>query len=429
MALSRSRTLYKGCAPFIHKNIFPPSWQASVVLSDREESLANPRKYSAWSLAQASAPANTSQALSHLLRSPAVPFAAASSLFRQDAEYLRSGLLPSSAGVRWSSSSTGSGQDWGRELLPDGSGSGMEGVISETVGAVGEAVSQVGKDVAHVASESSMIVAGLQHFMDNIHLQTGLPWWLSIAAATVAIRLAVLPLMIHQMRSSSRLVLLQPEMKVIVEKMKASSHDPKVAEMYQQRLKGLFKKHGTSPLAPFLGILIQAPLFICFYFAIQGMAEGVESFKTGGALWFTDLSVADATYALPILSALSFLATVEMGAVEGMQGNPNAARMKNLMRLLAVAMVPLTSHFSAALFCYWMPSNFMSLMQGLVLKRKSVKQMLGMPSAEALAAAAAAGAGGALQPPPGIATLAHKPPSGNAPRRKQATVKRRRGLR
>lgn len=42
------------------------------------------------------------------------------------------------------------------------------------------------------------------------------------------------------------------------------------------------------------------------------MVEKVPSFKTGGALWFTDLTSADSFYILPVLTAVSFLLTVEV---------------------------------------------------------------------------------------------------------------------
>lgn len=42
----------------------------------------------------------------------------------------------------------------------------------------------------------------------------------------------------------------------------------------------------------------------------------------GGLFWFPDLTVADPTYLLPVLTSLSFLATVEIGAADGMQVRP-----------------------------------------------------------------------------------------------------------
>lgn len=67
--------------------------------------------------------------------------------------------------------------------------------------------------------------------------------------------------------------------------------------------------------------------------------------QTGGALWFTDLTIADPYYALPVITGLTFLLTVELGAADGMQGQPpeQMAKMKNFMRIFAVALVPLSA--------------------------------------------------------------------------------------
>ena len=51
------------------------------------------------------------------------------------------------------------------------------------------------------------------------------------------------------------------------------------------------------------------------YTQIRNMAEKVPSFKTGGTLWFTDLTTADTTYILPLLTAITFIIMVEVGAL------------------------------------------------------------------------------------------------------------------
>ena len=45
----------------------------------------------------------------------------------------------------------------------------------------------------------------------------------------------------------------------------------------------------------------------------------MPSLAEGGALWFTDLTAADPYYVMPVLAGLSMLATVELGAMDGMQ--------------------------------------------------------------------------------------------------------------
>ncbi|CDY15294.1 BnaC06g07800D [Brassica napus] len=67
------------------------------------------------------------------------------------------------------------------------------------------------------------------------------------------------------------------------------------------------------------------------------MAEKVPSFKTGGTLWFTDLTTAYTTYILPLLTAITFIIMVE----EGMEGNPVAGTMKKFSRIIAFLSIPI----------------------------------------------------------------------------------------
>ncbi|XP_039046693.1 mitochondrial inner membrane protein OXA1-like [Hibiscus syriacus] len=147
----------------------------------------------------------------------------------------------------------------------------------------------------------------------------------------------------------------------------------------QNEMKKLFKEYGATPFTPLKGLFIQGPIFVSFFMAISTMAEKIPSFKYGGAYWFTDLSTPDSLYILPVLTALSFLITVECNMQEGMEGNPAAKTMKNVSRVLAALTVPFTMSFPKAIFCYWITSNLFSLTYGLVLKAPGVKKALGVP--------------------------------------------------
>lgn len=51
------------------------------------------------------------------------------------------------------------------------------------------------------------------------------------------------------------------------------------------------------------------------YLQIRNMVEKVPSFKEGGAFWFTDLTTPDSMYIFPVLTALTFWITVEVGRI------------------------------------------------------------------------------------------------------------------
>ncbi|GMH00424.1 hypothetical protein Nepgr_002263 [Nepenthes gracilis] len=246
----------------------------------------------------------------------------------------------------------------------------MEAVTSQT---------PVINEVAVAAADSAFPVAALQYLMDAVHSFTGLNWWAAIAITTILIRGATLPLLINQLKATSKLNLIRPHLEEIKQQVQESGMDPIAVAEGQKRMSALFKEHGVGPFTPLKGLLIQGPVFISFFFAISNMVEKVPSFKVGGAFWFTDLTTPDSLYIFPVLASLSFLVTVECNMQEGLEGNPVASTMKNFSRILAVLTIPFTAGFPKALFCYWVTSNLFSLSYGLVLKHPGVRKLLDLP--------------------------------------------------
>ncbi|GMI30019.1 hypothetical protein TeGR_g7217, partial [Tetraparma gracilis] len=91
---------------------------------------------------------------------------------------------------------------------------------------------------------------------------------------------------------------------------------------------------------------------------------------------FTNLTIPDASFILPLYCAGSFLAMVEMGA-DGM--DPQQSKiMKNVMRGLALVMIPFSTQIPQGVFAYWCTNNTWSVLQTAVLKNKPIKKALGI---------------------------------------------------
>ncbi|WJX95440.1 hypothetical protein P8452_76760 [Trifolium repens] len=255
------------------------------------------------------------------------------------------------------------------------------GILTETVVDAAAVSSQapVVSEVVIAAADSYLPVQALQYAIDAVHSFTGLNWWAAIVLTTLLIRTATVPLLINQLKATSKLTLMRPRLEEIKEEMDGKTFDPEAVAEGQKRMKQLFKEYGASPLTPLKGLFIQGPVFISFFLAISNMAEKMPSFKHGGAFWFTDLSTPDALYIFPVLTALSFLIVVECNVQEGMEGNPMGDTMKKFSRILAFVSVPLTMGFPKAIFCYWITSNLFSLAYGTVLKVPGVKKTFGIP--------------------------------------------------
>ena len=159
--------------------------------------------------------------------------------------------------------------------------------------------------------------AGLvQSSLELIHNNAHLPWWASIAVATVALRLLMFPLAVRMQVNAAKIANINPLAQEIHKRMVAYKNiGNRVAEAQEAaKLMNIYKEHGVNPLKTlFVMPFLQIPIFISFFTAIRGMAGlPVESMKTGGIYWFTDLTVPDPTYALPLLACLTFISNIEV---------------------------------------------------------------------------------------------------------------------
>ncbi|OBZ81755.1 Mitochondrial inner membrane protein OXA1L [Choanephora cucurbitarum] len=224
-------------------------------------------------------------------------------------------------------------------------------------------------------------VGGLEAMFEYIHVYSGLPWWGTIAVATVAVRLALLPLMIKIQRNNARLMNINPDVSRIMENLKSAQAqgDALATGKYTQEIQTLFQKNNCHPMKSMGLPLIQMPVMISFFMAIRSMAEvPVPGLKDQGLLWFTDLSDKDPYYVLPAVSALGVMAVLEAGTEAG-AANPQSKGMKNVFRGLTVLMVPFTAWMPSGVFVYWVTSNFFSIGQILALKNPSIRKVLNIP--------------------------------------------------
>ena len=276
-------------------------------------------------------------------------------------------------------SSNSSGDEGGDSVSSIGTDLSSNTTLSPGTELVGE--------VAQIAGESWYTTAGLMYVMEYFHLVSGLEWYQAIAAATVVMRTLTLPFTVMQMRNTARMQLARPEMERLQERAKqtVAQNDPEAAQRHLSEVTAIWKKYECHPVKSLAPLLVSAPLFVSFYFAISRMADGIGSFKDGGAFWFTDLSAADPTMMMPLLTSALFLASVELGAVEGMNNNQQGLTMKWALRGLALALVPMTWNFTQGVFCYWITSNSYSLFQATLFKSTMMKRLAGIPDTSHLA--------------------------------------------
>jgi YidC/Oxa1 family membrane protein insertase len=188
----------------------------------------------------------------------------------------------------------------------------------------------------------------------------GAPWWLAIVMLTVVVRTFLFPLTIRQVKSMRKMQDLKPAMDELRDEHK---DDP---QMLQQEMMKLYRERGANPLGGCLPILVQLPIFLVLYYTIREF-DKLESFRTGGLLWFQDLTVYDPLYVLPVL----YIATMMVAQEIAMKNT--APEQKRIMRFLPLVFGIVLIRFPAGLFVYWVTSNTISIVQNLLIHRNAPK--------------------------------------------------------
>jgi len=183
----------------------------------------------------------------------------------------------------------------------------------------------------------------------NLHDVSGMNYAVTIGALTLAFRVAMVPLFVKAQQNSSRMAHLQPEMAVLKEKIdRVDPKDTVRQQQYSKQMQDLFRKYDCNPLKSLLVPLVQMPIFMSMFFALRQMPDVFpEKLVDGGIWWFVDLNAPDPYYILPVTSALTFLAMMEMMKTQMTSNNPAQGQlMLTFFRALAVLMVPMTINFS-----------------------------------------------------------------------------------
>jgi YidC/Oxa1 family membrane protein insertase len=220
---------------------------------------------------------------------------------------------------------------------------------------------------------SEVVVAGLRALREA----TGLPWWATITAATLGMRVALAPINILLLRNSLRIKMELPELTRLGAVI-GDAAAPQAARLVASRdLHALLRARGASPWAQtFVFPLLLPPVILSVFGAVHNLCLSEENMAHEGALWFPDLVAKDRTQLLPIMSNLSWLWQVEMGAGAHYAASPN---VRLVARVLAVATVPLAATLPSGVFIFWCTSNFFAIARGYVVRLPAVRARLGIP--------------------------------------------------
>ncbi|XP_064106467.1 mitochondrial inner membrane protein OXA1L-like isoform X2 [Macrobrachium nipponense] len=225
-------------------------------------------------------------------------------------------------------------------------------------------------------------VGMIQNCLDYLHVSCDLPWWGAIAIATVCIRVLIFPLVITSQKNAAKMNNNLPQLQLLQMKMTEARNSGNQMESARlaQEMMIFMKEKDISPMKNVVVPLAQAPLFISMFMGLRGMANlPLESMKEGGLFWFVDLTVCDPYYLLPLVTATTMLATIELGTDGARMNTPTMQNAKWVLRALPILVFPFTINFPTAVLCYWVSTNLFSLIQVGLLRIPTIRDFFNIP--------------------------------------------------
>ncbi|HTD32830.1 MAG TPA: YidC/Oxa1 family membrane protein insertase [Candidatus Elarobacter sp.] len=235
----------------------------------------------------------------------------------------------------------------------------------------------------------AQVLTGLHHVIPSYG-------WDMIVLALV-LRIILWPLSAVQFRSMAGMQKLAPAVKQLQAIYKG---DPQVLN---QKMMALYKEHKVNPLAGCVPLLVQFPVLIGLFWAIQSQikefgaehwlwigsgasvaAQGLKIFGT--PIFATSLAAPDLF--LLVLYVVSMYFTVRYGSPPST--DPQQAQTQKMMAILSPAMIAYFGfqyRWASALYIYWLASNVFTVAQQYYMFRRY--GLVG-PKAKETAAAAAA---------------------------------------
>jgi YidC/Oxa1 family membrane protein insertase len=189
---------------------------------------------------------------------------------------------------------------------------------------------------------------------------------IAIIILTILVRVVTIPIMGRQMKSMERMRELQPKLKEL-----QAQHGDDRQKQSEEMMK-LYKREGVNPLGGCLPMLLQFPVFIGLFYALQ------SSFDLRHAdffAWITDLSAPESLFVIPGLGIPFRVLPLIMGASMILQQkitpttvDPAQARM--MMTIMPIMFTVLFYQFPSGLVLYWMISNLLGIAHQLLVGRR-----------------------------------------------------------
>ena len=191
-------------------------------------------------------------------------------------------------------------------------------------------------------------------------------WGWAIIIVTVIFNVILLPTRIWSMKSSLKMMRIQPRLDALKKKYaNLKINDPKRAEMQTEQM-AIMKEEGVNMYGGCLPLVLQMPLFFAYYRVLLNAVE----LRHAQWFWLHDLSMPDPHYILPITIIGTMFLVQYITPSPGM--DPTQRRMMAVMMPAIMGFTLL--HFASGLALYWITGNIISLIMQVAINKSKLGQ-------------------------------------------------------
>ncbi|KAM4555780.1 cytochrome c oxidase assembly protein COX18, mitochondrial [Odontesthes bonariensis] len=240
----------------------------------------------------------------------------------------------------------------------------------------------------------SALVHLCEHFLVSAQQVSGLPWWLSIMAATLTVRTVItLPLAAYQLVVISKVETLQVEISDLAKRLRYEVSvrakergwtEKQSRFQFQKNLRRLvsqlYVRDNCHPFKASLLVWVQLPLWVSLSLALRNLSADPSDLRAelavSGAMWFTNLTVPDSTWILPVCLGLTNLLIVEVFSLQRVGASRLQRLVLNGIRGFSVLMIPIAAAVPSSMALYWFCSSLVGFGHNLLLRSPRIHRAL-----------------------------------------------------
>ncbi|XP_030622146.1 cytochrome c oxidase assembly protein COX18, mitochondrial isoform X2 [Chanos chanos] len=149
----------------------------------------------------------------------------------------------------------------------------------------------------------------------------------------------------------------------------------------------LYVRDNCHPFKASVLVWVQLPMWVCLSLALRNLSTGACHSPTdlqgelavGGALWFSDLTLPDSTWIIPVSLGLINLLIVEIFALRQLQAPKFQKYVTNFIRGISVVMIPIAATVPSSMALYWLGSSCVGLGHNLLLRSPRFRKLCRIP--------------------------------------------------